>query len=54
MLRSAERKAWQAIEKEPKHPWHNLAVEALEKERRFKAAKRFIKKQLKLTYGKVS
>jgi hypothetical protein len=46
-LTTKQRKVWQAIAKDKKHPWYTLAVEALSKEQRVKAARTFIKKLLK-------
>lgn len=31
-LTSLQREAWEAIAKFPKHPWHNLAIKALDKD----------------------
>jgi hypothetical protein len=46
-LTPKQRAVWQAIAKDKKHPWFSLAVEALSKEQRLKAARKFIKKLLK-------
>lgn len=52
-LTTAQRKAWQAIAKNKKHPWYGLALKALERDKFFAVQKRKINKMFKDLKNKI-